>query len=543
LSVVYFLLMVGVLVTIHELGHFFAAKAMGVKVQKLSIGFGPAALRFVGRETEYQIGVIPLGGYVRMLGEDPADAVTEDERDRSFAAKPLWRRAVVVLAGPAANLLLPLFVYFAFYAGHTELPAAVIGDVVGGGPAALAGIEPGDRVVEIDGRPIRYWEELEEMVDARAGQVMRFGLERRGTTLYKYVTPQRTVMRARSGERGEQGLIGVVQAPFVARVGVLDPASPAARAGLASGDVVASVDGHPVASYAELEEALKARWKRAAIAYLRPRPAAAGFADIRVLEAGLADVVAERKAATGLASAELFVAAVEPGSPAARAGLRPGDQLTTLDGAPLQHWLLLEQALLAAPERRFRLGWLRARPGGGVVAMTGDVAQERKAVVDEYGQAHDHIVFGARTDFRAGLGARVPVDGRMGYAAGHAVERTAVTIGLMARGLGALVSGHLPGGTVGGPIMVYRMASVSGQKGWDAFWLMLALVSINLGLINLLPIPMLDGGQLTMLALEAVRRRRLSPRAREGAVVAGLVVIVSLTVLALRNDIVRYLLH
>ena len=113
----------------------------------------------------------------------------------------------------------------------------------------------------------------------------------------------------------------------------------------------------------------------------------------------------------------------------------------------------------------------------------------------------------------------------------------------MARGLGALVSGHLPGGTVGGPIMVYRMASVSGQKGWDAFWLMLALVSINLGLINLLPIPMLDGGQLTMLALEAVRRRRLSPRAREGAVVAGLVVIVSLTVLALRNDIVRYLLH
>jgi regulator of sigma E protease len=137
----------------------------------------------------------------------------------------------------------------------------------------------------------------------------------------------------------------------------------------------------------------------------------------------------------------------------------------------------------------------------------------------------------------------VRIEDRVLWAAGHAVQRTGETIDLMARGLWSLLGGRLPGDSVGGPIMVYRMASVSGAQGLEAFLLMLALVSINLGLINLLPIPALDGGHLVVFSVEAIRRRRLSPRAREGVAIAGLVAIVSLTVLALRNDIVRYLLR
>jgi len=542
-SVVYFLLMVGLLVTVHELGHFLAAKAVGVKVLRFSVGFGPALLRLRGRETEYQVGLIPLGGYVRMLGDDPTVPVSEEDRDRAFGARPLAQRLLVVLAGPAANLLCPLVVYFAFFAGHTRLPAAVIGDVLAGGPAAMAGLEPGDRVLAINDRAIRYWEDLEEAVDEHAGQTVRLKLERRGDTLYRYVTPRRTVIRGRAGEHEGKGLIGIVQAPFAARIGVLDAASPAARAGLATGDLVISVNGRSVESYGELESALRRRWQRAEVAYLRPRRVPLGFADVRILDAGLADLVAERGAKSGIASAELFLARVDPGSPAERAGLRPGDLLTTLDGAPLTHWLLLEQALLAAPDHPFRVGWLRARRGGGVTAHTAELVQERRTVVDEYGQAHEHIVFGASSGYRPGHGARVSIDGRVTYAAAHAVQRTATTTWLMARGLVALALGKLSGDTVGGPIMVYRMASVSGKKGWDAFLLMLALVSINLGLINLLPIPTLDGGHVLILAIEAVRRRGLPARVHGGAVAAGLAVIVSLTLLALRNDIVRYLLH
>lgn len=546
MSVVYFLAMVGLLVAIHELGHFIAAKALGVRVLRFSLGFGPPLLRVRARATEYQIGVIPLGGYVRMLGEDPGEAVAEDERAGSFSDRPLWQRLVVVFAGPAANLVFPLVVYFAFFAGDRDLPAAVVGDVLAGGPAADAGVEPGDRVLEINGRRIRYWEELEAEVDGHAGKMLRFKIRRGDKELFAYMAPRTHVLRDRSGAASEQGLIGVVQAPFPPEIGVLDPASPAARAGLRTGDRIVSVDGRPVDSYGNLERALRASWKRTPIALLRPEKAPVGFAEITLYRPLLADLVAEKhdgRIETGVAPSELFVASVAAGSPAARAGLQPGDLLASLDGQPIRHWMLLEQALLAAPERSFHLGWRRAVPGGGITDLEADLIQERRASADEYGQSHDLVVFGAENDVGRVAGERVPIEGRFAYAAEHALDRTVQTTVVMARGLISLVRGQLPRDTVGGPIMVFRMASVSGHKGWDEFLLMLALISVNLGLLNLLPIPILDGGHVVMFAVEALRRRRVSARVRDGFVMAGLVVIVSLTVLALKNDIVRYLLH
>jgi regulator of sigma E protease len=539
-SAVYFLLMVGVLVTVHELGHFLAAKAVGVRVLRFSLGFGPAVLSVRVGETEYRIGVVPLGGYVRMAGEEPGERVAG-----SFSEKPLAARLAVVFAGPAANVLCAFAIYFSLFAGQRELPAAVIGDVIAGGPAALAGVRPGDRVVAINGRRVRYWEELEERVDAGAGKPLRFELWRDGRAVWAFVTPASQVLRGRAGEQMQQGLIGVTQAPRAAQIGVLDAASPAARAGLRTGDRVIAVNGRPVDGFDELLAELGRGGLRAQIAYLRPRRANLGFADLAVAEAGLADLVHERHGArdAGIAPAELFVATVEPGSPAAAAGLRRGDAIVALDGTPVAHWLLLEQALLAAPDREHRLAWLRARPGGGVERQEGALRQERRHAVDEYGQRHQAIVFGARNDVWTGAGALVPVEGRLGRAAGQALERTGETIGLVARAFVGLLRGELPHETVGGPIMVYRMASVSGAKGWDAFLLMLALVSINLGLINLLPIPALDGGHLVVFAVEGLRRRQLSPRARDGVAMAGAVLLVSLTVLALRNDIVRYLLR
>src|SRR3954469_2267589 len=122
MSVLYFLLLVGVLVVIHELGHFAAAKALDVKVLRFSLGYGRPLVRMKLHETEYQIAVFPLGGYVRILGIE-GDALPRSEVARSFASRPLWQRLTIVLAGPAANLLLPIAIYFAFFAGHTELPA------------------------------------------------------------------------------------------------------------------------------------------------------------------------------------------------------------------------------------------------------------------------------------------------------------------------------------------------------------------------------------------------------------------------------------
>src|SRR5262249_35195604 len=312
-SVVYFLLMVGLLVCVHELGHFAAAKALGIPVLPFSLGFGPARARIRGRETEYQISCIPLGGYVRLLGEDPAEPVAEEDRDRAFSERPLLARLIVVFAGPAANLIAPAVIYFAFFAGHRELPASVIGDVLPGGPAAAAGLVPGDRVLEINETQVRYWEELEQIVDRHAGAMLRFKIRRGAEEHYAYVAPRAHTIRGRDGEVAEQGLIGVVQAPFPAAIGVLDPASPAPRPGFRTGDRRVSRHGRPRASYAALERELSRSWKRASLAVLRPTRAPVGFADVTLYRARLADLVAERRRAIGVHSAELVVAAVEPG--------------------------------------------------------------------------------------------------------------------------------------------------------------------------------------------------------------------------------------
>ncbi|HEY0985426.1 MAG TPA: M50 family metallopeptidase, partial [Kofleriaceae bacterium] len=228
MSVLYFLLLVGVLVLIHELGHFAAAKFLDVKVLRFSIGYGRPLVRVKLRETEYQIAAFPVGGYVRILGIDGDDRPDR----RSFASRPLWQRLVIVFAGPAANLAFPFVIYFVFFAGHSVLPAAVIGDVIDGGAAARAGLEPGDRVLEIDGAPVRYWEEIETRVRASPGKELHLRVARNGKVFERYVTPLEETVRYRDGAVRTQGRIGIKHAPFVPLVGVIDGQSPAARAGL-----------------------------------------------------------------------------------------------------------------------------------------------------------------------------------------------------------------------------------------------------------------------------------------------------------------------
>jgi len=253
-SVVYFLLLVGVLVVIHELGHFAAAKLLDVKVLRFSIGYGRPLVWFKLRETEYQIGAFPIGGYVRILGVD-GDNISKADSRRSFSARPLWQRLVIVFAGPAANLVLPIIIYFVFYAGHTTLEAAVVGDVLDGGAAARAGVEPGDRVLEIDGRAVRYWEDVEQAVKSSPGKELHFRIARGGKTFERYMTPIEETLRFRDGRTVVQGRVGMTYAPFVPMVGVLDPNSPAAAkdAEMRTGDLIISVNGQPVRNWTDVQ--------------------------------------------------------------------------------------------------------------------------------------------------------------------------------------------------------------------------------------------------------------------------------------------------
>jgi regulator of sigma E protease len=571
MSIVYFLLLVGVLVVIHELGHFVAAKLLDFKVLRFSVGFGRPLLRVSLGETEYQVALIPLGGYVRILGED-GDDVPAHEAGRAFHSKPLWQRLIVVFAGPLANLLLPLGIYFVFFAGHSRLPAAVVGDVLAGGPAANAGIAPGDRVVAIDGDPVRYWEELEQAVQQSIGQELRLRLRRGDKEFDKYIVPVEQVVRTRDGRATPQGFIGVTHAPFLPLVGVIDPTSPASQAGLRTGDLIISIDGEAMHNWTEVKARLERTTRRTSLVYLRGQ-AVPGVAEVKVLEAHFADLIPETRMLrngrhtvySGLEPAEMFVARVEPGSPAAAMGLRPGDLITALDGEPVEHWMVLDQRLQSRPEHVWTVSWQRAASGGAaevgaasgavsevgaasevdgkVTPMTGQLRQAAQEERDEYGHTVARLAFGAHSEFERGRGVLEPISSRVQYAAVKAVERTGETIGAMVSGFVAILRGRVPGDSVGGPLMMYRVASVSGHKGWDSFLLMLALISVNLGLINLLPVPVLDGGHLMVFAAEAVRQRPLSAHARARIQYVGLVVVGIITILALRNDVVRYLLQ
>jgi regulator of sigma E protease len=548
MSVLYFFLLVGVLVVIHELGHFAAAKLLDIKVLRFSFGYGRPIVRARLGETEYQVAVFPLGGYVRILGIE-GDASEPAAAGRSFASRPMWQRVVVVLAGPAANLLLPVAIYFVFFAGHTMLPAAVVGDVLADGAAARAGLEPGDRVVQIDGTAMRYWEDIEQAVQSSPGKELKLRIARNGKEFERYLTPVSDVVRQRDGRVSVQGRVGITHAPFVPLVGVIDARSPAARSGLETGDLVISVDGQPVRNWSDVQRKLGRLARRTSLVYFRGTEVP-GVPQIRLLSPGFADLVPEtridptlqRQTYTGLEHAEMFVAHVDPGSPADNAGLRPGDLIVALDGKPVSHWLDLDQRLQAEPGKTFVLSWKRAAAGGTTEALSAELTQVQRKQLDEYGHTVTRLVFGARNDVDRGTGAMTPIDGRFGYALGKALERTGDTIHTMVTGFVQIVSGDTPSDALGGPLMMYRVASVSGNQGWDSFLLMIALISINLGLINLLPIPMLDGGHLLIFGVEGVLRRPLSARARVRIQHAGLAVIVLIVVLAARNDVIRFFL-
>ena len=544
MSVLYFLLLVGVLVVIHELGHFAAAKLLHVKVLRFSLGYGRPLVRMKLRETEYQIGMFPLGGYVRILGIE-GDTLPKADAGRSFASRPLWQRLFIVFAGPAANLVLPIFIYFVFFAGHTKLPAAVIGDVLDGGPAARAGIEAGDRVLEIDGHAVRYWEEIEDAVRDAPGKELHLRLERNGKVFERYVTPLEDVVRSRDGQVTKQGRVGITHTPFVPLVGVIDAASPAARAGLRTGDLIVSIDGYAARNWTDVVRLIGRRAQRSRLVYFRGTEVP-GVPQIQLLRADFADLVPvteiddtlHRKTYTGLEHAEMFVAHVDPGSPADTAGLEPGDLIVALDDKPVVHWLDLDQRLQADPKKTFKLTWKRAT-AGKTETLSADVVQVLRKQRDDYDHTVTRLVFGAHNDIDRGTGVMVTIDGRFGYAMSKAFEYTGNTISTMVGGFFQVLGGDTPSDALGGPLMMYTVASVSGHQGWNSFLRMMALISVNLGLINLLPVPMLDGGHLLVFAVEGVRRRRLSPKTRERIQLAGLIVIGLITILALRNDLMR----
>jgi regulator of sigma E protease len=441
-----FIVVIGVLILVHELGHFAVARLTGVGVERFSIGFGPVLLRWRGKETEYCLSLIPMGGYVKMMGEESpiegGEAMPYDA-SKAFALKPLWARFLIVFAGPGMNFVLAVIIFTIVFAtfGRPVWPA-VIGRVNEGSPAAAAGLKTGDTIVVVSDRAVRYWEDLERPLADSDGRPIAVRVKRDSTEQAVTVTPRRKpITDPIFGERREVWDIGAGP-QLIPQISSVLPDSPAQRAGLQTGDVVLAVGGQPVFTPEDLVEAIRTR----------------------------------------------------PGQPLPITVERDGQTLP----------------LTVTPR--------------AVTEKSPTTGQESTVGKIDAGIATKSVRFEP-------YGPLASVE--------HGVVRTWDVTVLTLKGFWKLVSRQIDSSNIGGPIQIATEAGRQAKEGLGPLAIFTAFISVNLAVLNLLPVPMLDGGHLFFFLIEAVLGRPLSLKKREAAQQLGFVLLMLLMVYALWNDLNR----
>ena len=430
-----FAFVLGVLVFVHELGHFLAAKRVGIRVLKFQLGFNPTIVSFRRGDTEYGIGALPLGGYVKMAGESPEDVERDESghviaRQDEFLSKSKWERFQVLIMGPVMNLLLALILtavvlYQGAEVGSYVDQPVVVGVVTANSPAASAGIQPGDRIISIADHAVDTWEQFLNVVMSRPNREASVHVIRDGRDLELRVTPL-----VQSESRFEIGDIGVMPDvhPHVRSVSAGEPAE---KAGLKTGDLVLAVNEEPISFSTQLRDAI----------------------------------------------------AKHPQQTIKIAILRDGQR----------------QTIEATPRKSGTQGWL----GIGI----GD---ETKTI-------------------KPG-----PVE-----AVTMSVRKNIEYAGLIFQTVWGLITRETSPRQLMGPVAIAQLSGESAQLGWVALFSLMASISLNLGLMNLFPIPVLDGGHIFIMALEGVARRDFSIRVKEKMLLAGFVVLMMLMVTVIYNDLTR----
>lgn len=444
---VWAIILFGLLIFFHELGHFIVAKLMGVKVLKFSLGFPPAILRKKIGDTEYVISAIPLGGYVKMLGEEPGEELADDEKERSFKYQSAWKRAAIVLAGPVFNLGLAYIIFVAFLSFDLSISVpnlsreldTTIEVIKDESPAYTARLLVNDRVVSINGKEVTAWGEIQQAVFDHPGKEIVLGVERGVEVLEVAVVPEAKTVKDRKGNEITYGDLGISKKTAV--VGGVVKNSPALRSGLRSGDVIVSIDGVPVNSWVEMTEIIMENADKEIVLQVK-RPA--GISDISVV------------------------------------------------------------------------------PEPAKVQLAGN----EEKIVGRIGITLDGMIISRGTLY-------APIDGlRAVY------EWSALTIEALVK----ILSGSISAKQVGGPILIVGAAAKAASAGAFTYFNFIAIISINLAIINLVPIPILDGGHLMFLSIEGIRRKPLSEAFMLVASKVGLAMILLLITLVFYNDIVRIII-
>ncbi len=526
-GLLFFLLLITPLVFLHELGHYLAARACGVRVEAFSVGFGKVLWQRTWRGTEWRLSALPLGGYVKIAGEQMEEG-EEPEPDSLFAKSPL-QRAFIAFAGPAVNLILPVLVLTVFLMGrgHTyTLP--VVGSINVGSAASKAGLKEGDQILEINGEPIKSWQDLSGHIAPAAGRSLNL-VVRRGSRLKRIVAqPDSRLVPDPLGGQTRRGMLGISANPRGPVVLVTSDC------GLEDYDEVLELDGREIGSFTELWRGLRGNRHLLKVRRYPPRKAGEPLdkAGAKTLEVTW---VRPTDGTLGFLYPELTVEGVKEGSSAAEQGLQAGDRIESAGGLAIRTWSELNQVLENADDLTADV-----RVRRGKEARTVSLSLKKRMVSAELRTEREVLEHGIVTSsFIRSPQLKTETLGIFSATAMASVQCVNF-IGTMIEGLRRMVTGTVPLSQIGGPLMLYDIGK-EASRSWDQFWWWFLLLSLNLGLMNLLPIPVLDGGLIMISLVEMVRRRPLSLEARVKANQVGLVLVLGLMGLALINDVFRFL--
>jgi len=513
-KVVIFVLFLGPLIFFHELGHFFFARLFGVRVEVFSLGFGPKLFKFKRHDTEYALSIIPLGGYVKMFGDDPFDkeGVPEDQRQYSFNHKGKWARFWIVLGGPLANFLLAFFIFFFLLISGERMPEIKVGVIDEKGKLFSQGLRTGDVLKKINNQKIYN---ISDVALQKGGKVFSVTVDRKKTTktlkvnfpsesFFKEFIKHPPILRKPLliDEEGKKYLLS----EFID--------GPRNDESLDMFTVEKKSDELFLYNFSKDKVENQQSLKKFSFQYNSTNE--------------LLKKVAEDE---GLYSLDLVVRSVKMGSPADKAGLKVNDIIVSLNKVKVTSFTQLKNTLQGLPDKSVLLtvnrnGKLKT------FSMTPELREVNKEKVRLIGvwSMGEYLSLNFVTTDSKGFFGSISIGF---YRTWDSIEKTLT-------GFKKLITSESSLKNIGGPLSIGKVATDSFNTSLSYFFQLMALISVNLGIINLFPIPVLDGGHIMFIFLEIINRGPLSRRKMEIAQQVGLSLLLMLMIGAIFNDFTRF---
>jgi regulator of sigma E protease len=538
-AIVPFVVLLGLLIFVHEMGHFLVAKYFGVRVETFSLGFGKKIFKYKHGDTTYCLSLIPLGGYVKMYGDDVTAQIPEGEKKYSFSHKPVLQRIAVVLAGPMMNFFFAILIFFWVAMIGEQMRAPVVGDVTPETPAYSMGFRSGDRILKAGGQTLQTWDQFVHLMTENHGQTLQVEVKRDGSDQTDILqatpslAPNPNVLSTADTVGDIEGLSNSGKA---SGIGVRAD-SVAAKAGLQTGDFIRSIAGHPIKYFREIENVLVSLQGQPIPIEVERFSSAEGTSS-KILKLELPKMPFSSMAVLGIEGSELYLAKVVENSPAQAAGLKEGDRIVQVNQVAPKKW----EDVLAV---------VKGYSGEGAISFDVDragqivhleITPKMTSQMNAQGGEDKRFTVGIMPwAFPAVPETSLVKASGIGAGLVRGFDKTIEITKMTALSFLRLVQAKISPKSIGGVISIGQAASETFKVGISQYLQMMAIISINLFVLNLLPIPILDGGHLLFYTIEALRGAPVSMRKMEIAQQVGLVLLMSLMVFALFNDFSRLL--